>query len=273
MQNLSRLKRPHWSFSSINQLLNICSLQYFYQRIERVEPAFTPLPLSFGSAIHRALEYINECRMQDGPLELSADDGRELFAGLWRRQVEQDGNIKFDEKNSPESCEEQGRELIACYLENIDPQETVLGVSEAFAIPMTDREGESLEKPLIGEIDCVVARDGQPVLVDWKTAACRWSQSKADTNLQATAYTYAYSRLRQFGLVGFRFDVLVKNKTPVFQQLETRREGDDVYRFVELVKRAERIVEHGLYYPNESGFACKGCQFRTACRNWHRQAA
>jgi hypothetical protein len=273
MQDLRKMNRPHWSFSSLNQILNICSLQYFYQRVERLEAEFTPLPLSFGSAIHRTLEYINECRMEPGPLGLTEDDGRELFAGLWRRQIEQDGNINFDEKNSPASCEEQGRELVACYLGNIDPQETVLGVNETFAIHITDREGESLEKPLIGEIDCVVAKDGEPVLIDWKTAACRWPQSKADKSLQATAYSYAYSRLHSFGLVGFRFDVLVKNKTPVFQQLETRRDGDDVYRFVELVKQAERIVEHGLYYPSEHGFACKGCQFARQCGEWHRRAA
>ncbi len=41
MQDPRRLDRPHWSFSSLNQILNICSLQYYFQRVERIEPAFT----------------------------------------------------------------------------------------------------------------------------------------------------------------------------------------------------------------------------------------
>ena len=72
MQDLRKMNRPHWSFSSLNQILNICSLQYFYQRVERLKPAFTPLPLSFGSAMHRTLEYINRCRMEEGSLELGS---------------------------------------------------------------------------------------------------------------------------------------------------------------------------------------------------------
>lgn len=47
--------REHWSFSSLNQFLNICSLQFAFDRIYRLEKTFTPISLSFGSAFHRAM--------------------------------------------------------------------------------------------------------------------------------------------------------------------------------------------------------------------------
>jgi putative RecB family exonuclease len=40
--------REHWSFSAINQFLNICSLQYAFDRIYKLEKRFTPVSLSFG---------------------------------------------------------------------------------------------------------------------------------------------------------------------------------------------------------------------------------
>ena len=62
--NLSSMReRPHWSYSSLNQLLNICSLQYFFEKIEKLQRPFTPVSLAFGSAYHRVMEFIAAHRM------------------------------------------------------------------------------------------------------------------------------------------------------------------------------------------------------------------
>ena len=73
--------------------------------------------------------------------------------------------------------------------------------------------------------------------------------------------------------VPFRFDVLVKNKTPVFEQRVTRRTMDDMFRLMALVERADAIVEHELYYPSDQSFYCKDCPFQEPCRAWHRNRA
>ena len=41
--------RPHWSYSSLNQLLNLCSLQWFFDKVERLPRPFTPISLAMGS--------------------------------------------------------------------------------------------------------------------------------------------------------------------------------------------------------------------------------
>ena len=50
-------KRPHWSFSRINALVNYCSLAWAFRYIYRVGPRFTPVSLVFGSAFHSALAF------------------------------------------------------------------------------------------------------------------------------------------------------------------------------------------------------------------------
>jgi len=38
--------REHWSFSALNQFVNICSLQYAFDRVYRLPKEFTPVSLS-----------------------------------------------------------------------------------------------------------------------------------------------------------------------------------------------------------------------------------
>ena len=72
--------REHWSFSALNQFVNICSLQYAFDRVYRLEKAFTPVSLSFGSAFHRSMEWMHLLKKEGKqPTECEA---RALFRAL-----------------------------------------------------------------------------------------------------------------------------------------------------------------------------------------------
>lgn len=262
--------RPHWSFSQLNQFVNICSLQFYFQRIIRLSPTFTPLSLSFGTAFHRCAEWINLMR-KDGTTP-KRTDASDLFQSLWERQVQEDRQIRFDEDQTLESCGKQGRDMIGCLVDNIDPAEQVLTVNEAFAVPLVDMWGESLETPMIGEIDTVVAKGDQKTIVDWKTSASRWPKQKPRLDLQPTVFLYGYQHTHG-ETPDFRFDVVVKNKTPVLEQHLTTRSKDQFDRMVHLVKRVESAIAAEAWLPSEQSFYCGGCGFRDACRRWHRQHA
>jgi len=262
--------RPHWSFSALNQFFNICSLQYAFDRVYRLPKAFTPLPLSFGSAYHRVMEWAGLTRMSGGmpkPEEAAA-----MFQCIWDRQIEEDADIRFDKDTDADSCASQGRDMVACAVNNMDPEELVINISEAFCVPMTDINGMSLETPLIGEIDCVVSKADNTVLVDWKTAGSRWPKAKAGKEWQPAAFLYGYS-LSHGEIPEFRFDVVVKNKTPVFEQHITQRSQSDFLRLVELAKLAESMIKAEHFYPNEQGFYCSGCPHQEACKTWHIERA
>lgn len=262
--------REHWSFSAINQFLNICSLQFAFDRIYKLEKTFTPVSLSFGSAFHRALEFIHLTRKEGRPT--SESEARDLFRDLWSRQVQEEPNIRFDEEITADTCSTQGADMVAAFIKAADPEEEVLAVNEAFAVPLIDVQGNVLEKPMIGEIDCTLRKGRVTTLVDWKTSGRRWPKGQADKSLQPTAYIYAYHEL--YGReVPMRFDVVVKNKTPVVEQHVTTRTIDQFYRMVELVKRVESMIAAEHWLPSEQGFYCAGCPHQEACRNWHRAAA
>lgn len=260
--------REHWSYSALNQFVNICSLQFAFQRIFKLAPAFTPVSLSFGNAFHRACEWVNLIRKEGKrPVKAEAAD---LFQSLWDRQVQEDKDIRFDEDQDAESCGKQGRDMMGCLVDSLDPEEKILAINEPFAVPLVDAAGNVLETPMIGEIDTVTVKAGRKALVDWKTSGRRWPKGKADLDLQPTVLLYGFRQLHG-ELPGFRFDVIVKNKTPVFEQHVTERGPDQFHRMVELVKLAESMIAAGHFLPNEQSFYCDGCPYQAACKAWHRE--
>jgi len=256
-------QREHFSYSSINQFYNICSLQWAFQRVYAVKAAFTPVVLAFGSAFHRVMEHIATVRKEKGTPK--KQDASDLFQDLWERQVSEDTNIKFDEEITRESCGEQGRAMVGCYVDGIDPTETVVAVNQVFAVPIAGNE-----KPLIGELDLVVEKDGRQTVVDWKTSGKRWQKCKADKDWQPTAVLFAYQQTHGV-LPEFRFDVVVKNKTPVFEQHTTTRTQDQFQRFTRLITLMESMVKAEHFFPNEQSFYCNGCPYGETCKAWHKQ--
>jgi putative RecB family exonuclease len=262
--------REHWSFSALNQFLNICSLQFYFDRIAKLPRTFSPVSLSFGSAFHRAMEWIHLVKMDgEQPKESEAGD---RFRDLWSRQVKEDKQIRFDDEITEETCSAQGADLVAAFLKAADPEEQIISVNEAFAVPLIDAEGNVLEKPMVGELDCRVSKAGVTTIVDWKTSARRWPKDQAEKSMQPTVYLYGDRQLHN-EVVPMRFDVVVKNKTPVVERHVTTRTVDRFYRMVELVKMVESMIAAEHFLPNEQGFWCAGCPHQEACRNWHREVA
>ncbi|VGO12407.1 hypothetical protein PDESU_00959 [Pontiella desulfatans] len=256
-------KRPHWSFSSLNSLLNICSLNWWFQKIEKLPPSHTSVNLVAGSVYHRTLDQVFLARKLEMPLTL--DEALELYTQDWRAASKEDPPIKYGKLDAA-GVEEQGRGLIKVAWNNIDPSEKVLEVSEAFCVPIS-HEGRFLSKPLIGEFDLVVEKAGAPIVVDWKTSATRWPKAKADKSAQALAYSYAYDLIHNTNPV-VRFDIAVKNKTPIFESHSTSRTREDWNLLGALAAKADQIVEQELFYPSLDSFACNDCPFAGACKSW-----
>lgn len=261
-----REQRPHWSYSALNQIFNVCGLQFYFDRIEKLPKAFTPASLAFGSAYHRVMEWASLIRKQGQ--QVKTQEASELFQDVWSRQIEEDIDIKYDDDEDAETSANLGRGMVSCAVSNFDPEEEVVMVNEAFCVPLRDSAGVTLEKPLIGEFDCVVRKTGLNTIVDWKTAAKRWSKNKAAKDWQPTAFLMAHL-LKRGTIPGFRFDVVTKAKTPAFESHPTTRSENDFARFVHLVKLADSMIEAGHFAPNEQGFYCSGCPHQEACKTWH----
>lgn len=265
-----RTDREHWSFSSINSFLNICSLQWAFQRVYRIEREFIPSALVFGSVFHRVAEYIYLTFKSGAPCPSSTQAG-EMFGDLWQRQLEEDRGIRFDEEVSADDCCQEGIKLAGCLADNLNRDERVLDVNKTFAVPLINAEGVALETPIIGEIDWVSQDEaGLVFLNDWKSSKNRWPKKKAALDLQPTCSLYAWNQVQR-SCPEFRFQVVVKQVKPVCEMHITTRKPEDFARLVWLVERIELAVNAELFFPSEQSFYCAGCGFKSACKQWHRK--
>ena len=257
----------YWSQSRIGQF-QMCSLKYAFSYVYKLQPEFTPVALSFGSAVHRTLEAMAHARKDGAPMSL--DDSRALFTVIWQRQVQEDDNIRYPDGESAETLKDTGLGIISIFHANTDPAEEVVAISQALAVPVITPDGSVLDDPLICELDLVVRdREGEIVIVDWKTAAKRWSKGKADSEIQPTAFCYAY--FQQYGVIPkFRYDIAIKTKTPAFQQEHTTRCEQDFARLGWLIESVEKAVKAEAFVP-QPGFMCASCQYKHACRTAHQR--
>lgn len=254
----------HLSYSQINQFLRICPLQYALQRIFKLTPEFVTESMPFGSAIHRTAEHFWQHRMEGK--DVSEDQLADLFSEVWKREVADTENLKF-QKADFDSLLKQGQELIRVYRRSFPDDCKVVGFNIPFKVPIVDRHGEVLETPLVGEIDLMVKHGDRLCAVDLKTAAQRYSEGKLMTDLQPTVYLYALKMLRREDIL-FRWDVLVKNKTPALVHYAAERTEEDFHRLVDLVKLMLEMIDSGHFVPAEGSHFCPGCGYQGACREW-----
>ncbi len=262
-------KEPHWSYSAINSFLNICQLQWAFRYAYKLEPSHTPVNLVFGVAFHRTLEHVSLLRQDNESVR--AESASDMFHELWKQELTlATAKVKFGEDQTPESMADLGRKMVEAYVAAIDPEEKVAAVSKAFKANLIDADGETLERPLIGEMDLVVEKNGIIDIVDWKSSAKKWPESKARLDLQPTCYLYAHQQNGGNPNTRFRFDVVTKAKTTAVEQYLTRRDPDQFIRLAESVKVMEKMIRQELFLPSDQCFSCADCPYSHACSSWHR---
>lgn len=246
--------RPHWSYSALQCYLT-CPMKYFFRYVDNAPVERTCSALPFGRAFHAVLSE----RALKGP-GFTQEDAQENFAVFFQGETEVSENLVYKLDETFDSCLQKGFDMLAVAFENWSDDYTIKAVAESFKV-----EVSGLSKPLIGEFDLVVSDGGDEAVCDWKTASSKWPSSKADHDLQATAFCYAYKALHGRSPL-FRFDVYTKTKQPTLNQYYTVRTQDELDRFAFLAGRIERSVEAGLFYPNESCMNCADCPYRERCK-------
>ncbi len=267
------LERPHWSYSRLAQFINICQLAYAFKYVYGLVPEHTPVSMIFGRAFHSAATWL-AARRRDGK-PYTVKDAEDFFSEALHAECKDAEDISFDEDETEDSLDQQGRKMVECLDTSWPQDEKVAETGTVFCVPVVDYTGIAVsDKPICGELDMVTANPGGGnVIVDWKTSARRWPTDKAAKELQATVYLYAFCNERRIapGDVSFRFDVLTKAKTPTYSQHPTERGHDHFQRLIRLVETVEKAVKAEAFLPSEQGFYCGGCVYAGACREWHRQ--
>jgi len=258
-------KDPHWSYSSLNTYLNVCSLRYAFQYVYRCEQERTSACLPMGRAFHGALSEYAIATMKGKYPDVK--EIQESFAELLKIECSATDNLKLKEGESIDTLIEQGQNMLNTAIASWNKNETVLDVAKPFRVSV-----RGVSRPLIGEMDCLIKdKYGVPVIIDWKTSSTKWSPGKVHKDLQATCFSYAYS-IQERKLPLFRFDVITKNKKPVFESLYTKRTIYDFDRLSRILSVVEKAVDSELFLPSGVGYMCSECPFASACKKWHCQS-
>ena len=250
---------PHWSYSAFQTYLS-CPRRYCFRYIEHAEVERTSVSIPFGRAFHAVLSE----RAMKGT-DYTVEEAKDDFAVYFRGEVEVIENIAYKPDEDYWFWEQRGCDMLDVAFAEWSDDYTVKSVAEAFSV-----EVPGLSKPLIGEFDLVVVDGGDEAIVDWKTASAKWPNGKADLDLQATAFTYAYQSIYGTNPL-FRFDVFTKAKAPAHHQFYTYRNRDDFDRFVYLAGKIEAAVSTGVFVPIESPMNCTECAYGSRCKAVHRK--
>ncbi len=258
----------HHSFSSINQYSTICSLQYYFDRILRLPKECVSAALVLGIAVNDALRAIDEDLLKKRKPNVALAF-EVLRAILDKTFADPHLPVVSTKDETLEDLYEKGKGMVEHYVRVLPEDEAPVDLPRRFMVPLLDEEGEALSRPLVGELDrWVKTADGRIGIVDWKTAAARWSPDKLAKDDQATAYILAGEQILLRAPDFFRYDLLLKTKKPEVERYFVERTDRERKRFLKKVRMVDRSIQAGNFVPNDSSFACPTCPHRRACEKW-----
>ncbi len=251
-------KEPHWSFSSLNTYLNVCQLQWYFRYVERAEVERTSVCFPFGRAFHAALTaQAWECAMGGS---LTREEIAGVFAEQFKVEVEASPKLIYKTGENFDTMLALAERMLDVTFAYWADFYTIKGVAQAFKIVVP-----GLRAPLIGEFDLIMQDGSSDCIVDWKTSASRWPAGKANRDLQATVFSYAYDQMHGETPL-FRFDVVTKTRNPSCESHYACRNFHDFRRFEILAVKVQDAIDKGVFLPSETSFACAECAYRDRCR-------
>jgi CRISPR/Cas system-associated exonuclease Cas4 (RecB family) len=259
--------REHFSASALRQIMT-CGMMYRLQRIDGVKRTHRSPPVVLGSSFHEAIASALVAVRQGKTVE--ADEVAAWFEAAWARELAvKSPPIRWTAKATVDNQHELGLRMVGTWHEQGLPlfaDAEILAVEERFVVPIVSSEGEVLELPLVGYIDCIFRRaDGRLCVVDHKTASQKISKTEVELNIQATAYLHAARELGH-GECSFEFHSVSKSKTPKFTVTAAERSVRDLDRLFNIARDAERLIDAGIYLPSAPGWQCACCSYGKACR-------
>jgi CRISPR/Cas system-associated exonuclease Cas4 (RecB family) len=259
---------PDGLYTSVSQMKCWlrCPRQFELKYVRGVPPAFVPVNLAFGSAIHEALAaHYGEMKSTGSPLR--RDLVLDVFRAAWEKAQDGDVPLQADDDDDLTQVVDKGVSMLHAFYEHAlkAPPFEVEAVEHGFTVPLHDPDsGEVLDEQLVGTMDLIINEDGRRVVVEHKTAARKYGEDQLRFDLQVSGYKLA-AREAGMGEVGLRFQVITKTKIPAVQVADLQRDHHDEEDFVRTAVGVLRAIDAGVSYPIR-GWACRSCQFAHSCR-------
>lgn len=252
------------SVSQIKTYLR-CPRMYALRYVQGEKPAFVPVPLAFGSAIHAALAFTYVSLERTGAIP-KLEGIVQVFKDSWANSSSGPVPVKIDGDDVMTDYIEIGAEMLAAFHGHVASSELpkVADVEKPFLVELRDpATGEIIEERLAGVIDLVVQGDDRDVIVEHKTSAKRYSEEQMQHDLQAAAYLYAG---RKLGLKdpAMRYQILLKTKMRSVQVADVTPATTANEDLLVTVVGILRAIEQRIFYPIR-GWQCRSCPYAFPC--------
>ena len=245
-----------------------CPRQFELHYVRGIAPAFVPVNLAFGSAIHEGLAaFYGELKSTGVPLR--RDLVLDTFRAAWASATEGDVPLQVDEEGDDTAqMVDKGVSLLHAFHQhatNGGAPEAVEAVEMGFIVDLHDLDsGEVVDEKLVGTVDLIVREGGRRFIYEHKTASKKYARDQLDNDFQLTAYKLA-ARQMGMGDVGLKFQVLVKTKVPAIQIAEVARDYHAENDFLRTAVGVLKAIDAGISFPIR-GWQCRGCQWAHVCR-------
>lgn len=228
------------SYSKISAY-HFCPWKYklLYVDGQRVPP--NPY-ISLGQSIHRTLE---EYHKNKG---FTLDELLEVYDQMWV-------NAGFQNPQQTMLFYDKGRQMLERYFEfSQNRKSEIIAVEKEFKFPV----GKRILRGIIDRIDRLP--DGTYEVIDYKTHAEMWDQSRIDSDLQLTLYSLGCKNALNIQPSQFSYFFLAHNKVVSTQRTEVQ-EKQALADFDEIAEK----IEKKNFTPNTAN--CVRCDFRNSCKH------
>ncbi len=252
----------HISVSAINTYLR-CPRSYFLKYLEGAPRESRASALIFGSSIHEALaHFYSEMKMRKP--DPSVEEIQQVFRDHFRLQLANPLPILYSPKESPDSLVDTGVEMLRVFHEKAERPNKVIDVEARFSIELVDWDSGEVLPRLVGFLDAVVADEqGKVTILEHKSAARGWPETRIATDGQVSAYSHV-ARVLGYGDADVVIQVLLKTKKPDFELYRPVRTDTDRNEFLDTAIGVLKAVDADCFYTRRDWW-CRTCEFGSRC--------
>lgn len=246
------LPKPYLSHSQVSSYFS-CPQAYYYRYIDKLPDEAPVAKLSFGTAIHKALEYAFSHRRDKGLLPPN-EAVVAAFCDSWAKCK----RVRFDSGESWAEYLRIGMAVLRTYMEEVAP--TVVPRFTEFEHTVELVDGLTY----LGIIDLYTEDE---TVIDFKTAATAWTVTRAREDNQLTGY--ALLLLDKLGNLPRETQIhcLVKNPVGVKVVSGGMREPYHLAEYRRTLAHVAECITNGVFYKKTSSWLCQAgrCPFYGVC--------